>query len=626
MRPTRLILPALALACAVDDDAGCPDGRCDERAVLDDRDVPASPCDGVLVDRSGRRNPDGSTIRRVAGRLGDPLATLVYRTPGGCPTSFADVAAKLAQVDATGCADPAVTTHLVSEGAGLEGTAAGQTFRAVTARACGGRPPSHLLFSQLDLDPGGAGFPDGVEIAAFDERTGVFNFYKEVDGAMAFFGDSLDFVTLGPATPGATGVRGCANCHTGGGLIMKELEAPWLHWSGGDFDVPGGDDVLAQRPALGTLANAPDLETIVRDGNAGWNATRLDHLRRQGTVAELLRPLFCPVELEIGSGFSGMVPSGLIGDRTLSETIVPLASFGDGGSSGLDAEAGYQALIAAIGQFVAGHPGKRDTAGQWTHFARSAADRGYVEALIDAGVVYRALVDEVQTVDITPPVFSDERCDLLAFAPDLPPDARTAATIRAGFVARLRAGAPGPAGRQLLAFLARRDPKKPVAHAIATKGFEHACRARTDTRTIGAVEVAGIAVDATKLRSLQRKVVAAGDGVLDDVRGSAGHPRPILEFPDTMAADRIRVVRGAAPGALDEVDPGARLSPLTCELVAEFVPVTPVEVAPHGGCVRDDREGLCVDTTQVTCPTELVTGECPGAAAIQCCLLEDIRD
>src|SRR5262245_60077697 len=68
---TMLAIPTLlAGACAAEGPTGgpdCCDGSCDE---LDkpDSEIPDSPCDGTLVDKSGRDH------QKVAGRLNDPLA------------------------------------------------------------------------------------------------------------------------------------------------------------------------------------------------------------------------------------------------------------------------------------------------------------------------------------------------------------------------------------------------------------------------------------------------------------------------------------------------------------------------------------------------------------------------
>ena len=77
------------------DDSTCAGGKCDDpREGLDDADIEAFPCDAVFVNRSTRRNPDGSEIERFVGRLDDPLTELVYKGES-CPLTMAEIMAAL---------------------------------------------------------------------------------------------------------------------------------------------------------------------------------------------------------------------------------------------------------------------------------------------------------------------------------------------------------------------------------------------------------------------------------------------------------------------------------------------------------------------------------------------------
>jgi hypothetical protein len=610
----------LAAACAGDqddDDSTCSGSKCDS---LDDSEVPASPCDGVLLDRSGRKNSDGSPIERVAGRLGDPLATMVYRTEGGCPTSFADIMQKLQQEDAADCVDDGFTataglnTRVVTEQAQLRDSKQGAGYRTVTTRQCGNREAFGLIFSSFGVNPDRTDMPDGVEIMAFDQTDGVFNYYKEMNGKMMFFGNSVDYVTKGAEGPNLTDVRGCANCHTGGGMVMKELVSPWMHWEG-DFFTPGAAELVSNRSdLLGMQGNGIEMESLTIAGNEAWNQTRIELMRSQGTVQDLLRPLFCPVEVNVANGSSSFVASGMLADPTLGFLSLFLENFEA-------AEAGYQALLEAINQRVPGHPGKRDTVAPLSHIERAGADQAYVRSLIELGIVNRQFVKDVLMVDFTRPVFSDDRCDLLSFAPSLSPSERTADSIRQGFIASLEAGSPGPAGQQLLQYLRAADQGTPAQHAFMLKDYEKVCSARLQQMTtIGSTPVSALMVDLIKLRSLGRKLAFPHDGVLDDASGSAERPLKVFEFEDTMATDDIQPTTSAQPSALLEVHPKARLSPSTCELVSSFEPVPIKEIETFGACQSQFGErGMCIDTDQVECPTFTQSGLCPGAAAIQCC-------
>src|SRR5687768_10133071 len=116
------------------DDSGnsCDGDKCDD---LDkpDSEVEDTPCDGVMVDASGRDH------EKVAGRLNDPLAKLAFRNGDSCPNTFADIMDKLRETDADGCSDvrDGIVTRLVSETA--KATGSPTNYRAVVTRTCGDR-------------------------------------------------------------------------------------------------------------------------------------------------------------------------------------------------------------------------------------------------------------------------------------------------------------------------------------------------------------------------------------------------------------------------------------------------------------------------------------------------------
>src|SRR5687768_8704905 len=100
LRPQWMLLSLLSLplaACAAES-AGSGEGSCAEGEKCDDLDkpdseIPDSPCDGQMVDKSGRGN------QKVAGRLHDPLANAVFNSGDGCPETFQDIVAKLKKTD-----------------------------------------------------------------------------------------------------------------------------------------------------------------------------------------------------------------------------------------------------------------------------------------------------------------------------------------------------------------------------------------------------------------------------------------------------------------------------------------------------------------------------------------------
>jgi hypothetical protein len=236
---TSFITLALSLgttSCANDsaatpgeDSPTCSGGKCDGPLDLPDSEIAASPCDGVMVDLSGRNNG------KVAGRLNDPIANAVLKTGTTCPTTFKEILAKLREADKAQCPDTSqgLSTRIISETAQLTGQSS--SMRAVVARQCGERKEHEILFSLFGLQPDAVALPTKAEFMALDTTTGVFNFYEaDGTGKISFFGNSQDMLK----GKGTGQVRRCAGCHAEGGLVMKEFDSPWLHWEG-DKDIPG---------------------------------------------------------------------------------------------------------------------------------------------------------------------------------------------------------------------------------------------------------------------------------------------------------------------------------------------------------------------------------------------------
>ncbi len=91
---------------------------------------------------------------------------------------------------------------------------------------------------QFDGTSPPAALPEDVELIGFDRKKNAFNYYTIENGEWSFFGDSVDMIQ-----PGAAEKLRCAQCHTGGGLIMKELNLPWVHWEG-ETSTPGATELV----------------------------------------------------------------------------------------------------------------------------------------------------------------------------------------------------------------------------------------------------------------------------------------------------------------------------------------------------------------------------------------------
>lgn len=502
------------VGCAADggEDTGgsCQGDKCDD---LDkpDSEVPDSPCDGIMVDKSGRDN------EKVAGRLHDPIASMVFASGDGCPVTFQDIFDKLAAADTQGCSGEGagMQTRAVSETAQV--TAAPTNYRLVVSRNCNNRPAHGILFSLFGVSAGDTEMPPNVEMISFDETAGVFNYYETDGQTLNFFGTSKDFLK----GKGSNDDRRCAGCHVGGGLIMKELRAPWLHWEG-DTTTPGVKELIAaNKKHLGSQSNGIELEGTVDSANSIWNKTRIEALKEVGDTREILRPLFCTPEINIGAvnGTPSSVPGDLLLDPLINN--FPFLQF-----SSTD----YTSLVSSNSQKV-GRTGKSDTFFPMAFPHRASIDSDYVNQLVQLGILDDELAKDVVLVDFTRPIFSDDRCGLLESVPSIPVADLTAAKLKEGLLANLASAADGSPEAEL-----KKNLEATGGHDAVVKTFTDACAARPQKDML---------TDILKVLSLLR---------------DTARTRQVMEFPETMPDDNL------------SVPAGTRLDPTTCTLTTSFVP------------------------------------------------------
>ncbi|HWB80523.1 MAG TPA: hypothetical protein VG755_36415 [Nannocystaceae bacterium] len=404
-----LLLAASALAIGACADEGDDDGNhvvCAGAKC----DAPTDPsqfaCKNV-TDLSERGRPN------ILAELNDPISVFVLRGGSGCPTSFKDAMKKLRIEDKAGCESGAaagLSTRFVTESGQLDGGKLLQNFRAVVSRRCNSRQEFELLMSLFGIKANGT-LPAAAEMIAFDPESKEFNYYEVSGGRWTYFGSSSDFVEKGP---GQGDTRRCANCHTGGGLVMKELDTPWVNWTG-HFQTPGTNKVIdANKDDLGSESSGANMESVVNAGNREWTKTRVTNALNpmRSDVKALLRPLFCTVEHNIdtavdfdSSNFSG-IPVDFLVDP----------AFKSFGSIGIKSDV-YTAARDAAGFNVPGLAGQKDNIFKFAFIERSKADIMYTDELESRGVIDDDFTKDVLAIDFTRPVFSDARCSLLEFAP-----------------------------------------------------------------------------------------------------------------------------------------------------------------------------------------------------------------
>ena len=349
-------------------------------------------------------------------QLGDPLFKLVLlQNPP--PVSLSEIEQAI-QPDAA-----KRRTFVVSEAIHQAGgPEAARAVLAFTGKGPGGVDVNGKVFLSVFFTPSPEGtssltFPDlqAVEALAWDEATGVYNYYKleRIHGAgfqWEFRGSSKDVDILAPEVRSST----CFACHVNGAPVMKELLFPWNNWHSGTNLVAGldspddaqrwpvarsdiGDPRLSQR-----LGRADALETMILPALGRFNRARLKSLTSppggdgQATITDakrVLRPLFETTEVNLVSSRhkSGMNPFSGESTGTPGTAICPPTSFFLNvellGKLGIDEARGFAGPAACqeTNPFAIKPEEYRDLAAAWRTKPGRQPARGRALRLVRAG-------------------------------------------------------------------------------------------------------------------------------------------------------------------------------------------------------------------------------------------------
>lgn len=306
-----------------------------------------------------------------------------------------------------------------------------------------------------------------IELIAWDPVKQFYNFYElnrdtPARVEWAYRGDSkdiLDDIALlhrqpNPSQPKFGAKLRCSGCHINGGLLQKELASPHNDWWLKARQLPLGnlkpDSSVA--PILKELVDAAELSKLVEASPRRLgNSPPYRKVLAARTMQERLRPLFCPVEINLESDAapfddkkpSVTIPSGFFADSRLASVEISVS------------RAHYDAALRKLNSRMRQPPGRTDADHGWLTPVKAHSDKVAVDALVDQGIIDREFVADVLGIDIANPVFSAQRCSLLRLVPN---DAGVNFVSR--FQGNLR-GASGTAASELLRNLT--DPARNAA-------------------------------------------------------------------------------------------------------------------------------------------------------------------
>ena len=377
-----------------------------------------------------------------------------------------------------------------------------------------------------------------IELIAWDPVKQFFNFYemtRETPSRAEWFyrGDSsdiLDDIALmhrqpAPSQPKFGERLRCSGCHVNGGLVQKELVAPHNDWWSRARPLPLGGlkpdssvaAIMAELVDAGELAKVVQATSQRLADSPGYRKALAAR-----TMQERLRPLFCPVEVNIESDAPAFddkkptvtIPSGFFADTRLASVEISVS------------RADYDAALRKLNSHLPDSPPRADADHGWLTPVKAHSDKVAVDALVTQGVIDREFVADVLGVDVANPVFSKQRCGLLRLVPK-----HAGENFGSEFLGNLR-GASQPGAVELLSNLT--DPQRTAAfHEDHARRFLANCQGRA-----AAPEHV---LEWVRLLAQRREEVKASE-ISKNPRGQ------ILEFPGRIVFPSVKPE--ASPGRL----------------------------------------------------------------------------
>jgi hypothetical protein len=228
--------------------------------------------------------PQVMEAAEVEAELNDPVAVELFRQ-GQFPATAEEL---LAALDARVGADHPLAaksqrSFVVGEGSQIAkdpSRSFDRRLRFVVTRGQGPDGPDILVSSFQAAS-------ESVEVMAWDERNGGFNYYRTVGGSGGWVWAGNSRHAWEPETRSS----GPFESHPTGNMLFKEFKLPWVHWHSplatmDTLDFAEGD-TRAAHPWFDDKENAYVLEdSVAKPAIHRWNARRLAQFADAGTIAD----------------------------------------------------------------------------------------------------------------------------------------------------------------------------------------------------------------------------------------------------------------------------------------------------------------------------------------------------
>lgn len=272
-----------------------------------------------------------------------------------------------------------------------------------------------------------------LQLISWSNTDGAFHFFERKNGAWAWAGNS--FFALDTRSRG----KGPFDSHINGGLVMKELKAPWPHWHSQSSTISrlnfmAGSEFNTE-PLFSILNQAEELESIVTTGVRRWTKSRVQRDKQGAAFNNLpayLRQIVAPSSVNLTSSATEFhqaqdvvisLPSTFFFDLDGIEFALmeldPLSQAVPGGKLTVNG-ALYKNKALEMNMNIESEEGTKLKGD--THFCFLVPERAFEDLqvarqLVQEGVISARLLLCILMVDFSNPVDSARRNGLLQYCP-----------------------------------------------------------------------------------------------------------------------------------------------------------------------------------------------------------------